>query len=459
MSGTHRLSPERSISLGSTAKIATKLLLVSTLAVIAFCLLAAPVGPVHASGGGSLSTGTITWPGTGPYNCLGADWFAYTDSSGNVHYMSCYQTTVNCPNTQAMPFKYGYLSPLGIAPGINTPANVQGLVVYFNGKGGEDPAGSSGNSQDEQEVLGYYFTQGYEIVQMSWSSDWEATYDPFPNGTYGNIQNAACRPATFLSYVYSNLYAAISNPNTGNPNAGMCAQGASAGSAQVAYSMAYYGAGSYLDNVELISGPVFSDIDQGCEEPNAPNVTVCGPTNYKGGQYGCNLGTDTPWTLSPRYLYPTNNDVGGWTNDSYCGNLYPVTTSPQSDTRWLNQSIVDQSTGGSGQGAIPMFSYTTAMTGWLCASVASGGGPPNNSSPQGQIFYANIGVNNSPPHYNVYSVDNCSSAEFVYGGTVSGVTSDPSGLYAVMQDMAGGTAGGTALLPAQCFHGTHTQGP
>ena len=106
-----------------------------------------------------------------------------------------------------------------------------------------------------------------------------------------------------------------------------------------------------------------------------------------------------------------------------------------------------------------MFSYTTAMTGWLCASVASGGGPPNNSSPQGQIFYANIGVNNSPPHYNVYSVDNCSSAEFVYGGTVSGVTSDPSGLYAVMQDMAGGTAGGTALLPAQCFHGTHTQGP
>jgi hypothetical protein len=42
----------------------------------------------------------------------------------------------------------------------------------------------------------------------------------------------------------------------------MCALGDSAGSAAIAYSLAYYGAGSYLDNVELLSGPVLSDIEQ-----------------------------------------------------------------------------------------------------------------------------------------------------------------------------------------------------
>ncbi len=69
----------------------------------------------------------------------------------------------------------------------------------------------------------------------------------------------------------------------------MCAQGDSAGSAAVVYSMTYYGAASYLYNVELISGPVLSDIKQGCQEP-APNdpVTVCpagqnGLSTWNGG--------------------------------------------------------------------------------------------------------------------------------------------------------------------------------
>src|SRR5208282_4513681 len=49
-----------------------------------------------------------------------------------------------------------------------------------------------------------------------------------------------------------------------------CAQGFSAGSSAVAYALAWYGAGSYLDNAELLSGPVFSDIQQGCEYPQPP---------------------------------------------------------------------------------------------------------------------------------------------------------------------------------------------
>ena len=61
------------------------------------------------------------------------------------------------------------------------------------------------------------------------------------------------------------------------------------------------------------------------------------------------------------------------------------------------------------------------MSGWLCRNVnnqlpnCSGSNYnynlcPNNSSSQGQIFYANITNNNSPPFYNIYSVDGCNAA-------------------------------------------------
>jgi hypothetical protein len=124
--------------------------------------------------------------------------------------------------------------------------------------------------------------------------------------------------------------------------------------------------------------------------------------------------------------------------------------------RWWQQSIVDDGTNS------PTFTYpNTAMSGWLCRSVsnphnincATNFNPnycPNNTSPQGQIFYAQIGSSNSPPHYDVYAVDQCNGPEGVTSGNVPGVTSNPTGLIAIEQDMAGGN-----ILPAQCFHGIH----
>ena len=79
---------------------------------------------------------------------------------------------------------------------------------------------------------------------------------------------------------------------------------------------------------------------------------------------------------------------------------------------------------------------------------------PNNSSPQDQIFYANITSSNSPPVYNVYSVDGCYGPEGAPQGTVAalietinGVRQPLGGQIAIEQDMAGGQ-----YLPAQCFH-------
>jgi hypothetical protein len=112
----------------------------------------------------------------------------------------------------------------------------------------------------EDEMLQYYVQQGYEVVQVAWGGPWEQ------QDTNPNIQNAACRPATFLNYVYTNIFA----PAIKGPAAGFCAQGFSAGSAAIAYSMAYYGEAGQLDNVELISGPVLSDLKQGCVSTLTP---------------------------------------------------------------------------------------------------------------------------------------------------------------------------------------------
>jgi hypothetical protein len=256
--------------------------------------------------------------------------------------------------------------------------------------------------------------------------------------------------------VYKNIYTTAVGGDSNHPanaTAGMCAQGFSAGSAAVAYSLAYYGA--VLDNVELISGPVLSDIEQGCEVPLPPTLTlVCPP-----GQAGCNLGPGgSDWTASPSFVEMDLGFLRSWTNDSSCVNT--SATSPTSNAAWLAQSIVDQSTGGAGQGAVPTFTYSTAMTAWLCrslqnpSSICNGSDYmhcPNNSASQGEIFYSQITSANAPPHYKIYAVDLCNGPEGVPLGYVGSPTGPPAGT-ALEQDMAGG--GG---VTAQCFHGKHTQ--
>jgi len=444
-------------NLQSTTEIATKLLLVSTLAAIAFCLFSTPTY-AQALGLGQLTvTTSVPCP-------PGAGWYRYTNNNTSYS-MTCVLATVSlCSNAQGNVQDWGvtdsYLSPVGVLNGF-TNLYPNG-VIFIHGGG---PGTSPGNF----DFADNYFKAGYEVVEVAWSDDWEKTYDPFGSHT-ANIQAAACRPATLLNYVYNNIYLPIYNPPNGNSRAGMCAHADSAGSAAIAYSMAYYGANSYLDNVELTSGPVLSDIEQGCAEgPGAAQpVTVCGQTNYNGGQYGCQLGNGgSTWALSPLYLQGANTAVGGWTNDATCA--AGLSTTGTSNAKWLAQSIVDQ-----GTGATPTFTYgSTAVSGWLCRSVKNDGHPPydcaghnndnpnfcpNNSSPQGQIFYANIGSSNQPPNYAVYAVDNCGNAEGVPTGNVPGYmpaifNGNVTGINAVTYDMVG--SGPPLNISAQCVHRNH----
>jgi len=417
-------------STGSSIRIS----LICVLAVFAICLAAATVQPAQASSG-SLPLGSVQLQSSNVYPCPGGQWL-YPET-----YCSAAVLT-GCPNVQDLDFAFGYQTPSG------TP---KGVIVYFDGGDGTSPSGEA----TEVDMLGYYVSQGYVAVQVAWGYPWQQALNPWPvsSSPQGNIQNAACRPATFLNYIYNTVYLPIAQ---NKPTAGMCAQGFSAGSAAIGYSLAYYGAGSYLDNVELIFGPVLSDIEQGCQVPHATPVTVS-----PAGQYGCQLGSGTSWTLPPTYVPNGATYLGNWTNDTSC--VGSSTTTSTSNAKWLAQSIVDQNTG-----ATPTFNYpSTGMGAWLCRSLqnqradCSGSNYnyfvcPNNSSTQGEIFYNQITSANSPPHYNVYAADSCSGPEGVPQGIITAIKDQNqqplSGQSAIEQDMAGGLT-----LSAQCTHGRHPQ--
>lgn len=247
----------------------------------------------------------------------------------------------------------------------------------------------------------------YTTVQVEWASAWE---DPSSNGTGGNILAAACRPATFLNY--------INNTATTHPKGAMCAQGASAGSAAIAYSMSWYGQASYLQNVELISGPVLSKIDQGCTYPNASTPTICAAgTSY------CSAATQ-PWSDKIIYVPSYNQAVSNWSglpaaislSDGICATS---AVSSSNYPAWAAMSIVD----GSATGATPTFNFpNTTKHGWLCSTLnqTSCGtiSCPNNSPSEGKLFYDAVSAaEGTNPKLVVTGVTACSGAEGVAEGT------------------------------------------
>ena len=314
---------------------------------------------------------------------------------------TCYQTTVSCPNTRDFGLIFSYANPA--AP---NPAN--GTIVFFSGAGGTTPSTDSG---DEESTAQLYFNDNFAVVQTEWQYDWEDTNGPLPEPIYPyNIMTAACRPATVLNY--------INTSSQFHPSStAMCTQGASGGSGAIAYSLVWYGAGSYLNNVELLSGPVFSDIDMGCKVPNVANVNICATS-----QYGCSPGTRTevassPWSVEAQYIDNYLSAVQGWTGNlsPACNNTSGFNTSTN-DTIWKAMSIVNGTSGGS-------FSYPSNLKGmaaWACYSYMSGTcgyACPNNSASEGEQFYNQFGLTNAPSSYSVTGIQSCNGAEKVDVGT------------------------------------------
>jgi hypothetical protein len=133
-----------------------------------------------------------------------------------------------------------------------------GTVVHFSGGGGE------GYEQTGQAA---YRAAGLQQVFVSWGSDWEQT-------TASGIKAAACRPATVLKWVFEEP-----TLHAGRRTLGFCGQGFSGGSGQLAYALATYSMGDYLDYVNELSGPPFARIDLGCDGSQPATATVCGATD------------------------------------------------------------------------------------------------------------------------------------------------------------------------------------
>jgi len=220
------------------------------------------------------------------------------------------------------------------------------------------------------------------------------------------VKTAACRPATLLNFFHQNFY---------DGNGGMCAQGASAGSAAVAYSLTWYGASDYLDKVELLSGPVLSDISVGCSVPKVGALTVCST-----GQFGCE---GAPWADKPQYVQGAQIAVGEWT-----GHTCQATTQTSAATNasWKAMSIVD------GTLQANFFYAQTALAGWLCSNGV------NNSAAEGQIFYQQFSSRAQTAEYSVTRVDGCGGSEGLEVGTTA---AGKNGFVAISSDMTDPVAG------------------
>jgi hypothetical protein len=295
-------------------------------------------------------------------------------------------TCANQTTTPNLEFVYSYV----------IPPSLRGTIVLFSGDGGV-----LGDVKQSQLYAADYYNLGYEIVEVAWSTDWEQTSDNL------GILTAGCRPAGFLNYV---LNTPILNARSVKSTNGLCAQGASAGAGALGYVFVWYADHSGnllstdLDNVELLSGPVFGNIALGCQVPPPQN-----PANICLSQYGCSNGT-TAWTDAYQYVIPATNEVPYWTNNPSCAGSSNTTSN--SFSKWLAMSIVTGS-GGS-------FSYPNmGMAGWLCAGYLScnaNEGCPNNSAAEGNVFFSQITSGSQAAGYKLTGILGCDGAEKLANG-------------------------------------------
>jgi hypothetical protein len=308
----------------------------------------------------------------------------------------CFTATVSCPGT----------ADIKVSVHITNPTDAPKGTIFLHGGGGG--TGVFDVSHNGVNASTLFLNAGFRLIQVAWDTPWEDT-TILPK----SIKTAACRPATILNYVYNNIH--------GGPSVsgGMCAEGNSGGAAALAYVMTEYDGSSYLDKVILTSGPVFSDLQQGCELPGAPPVTIC-----SAGQFGC---VGDPWTVKVQL---PNNPVGTWTGDANCdggSSTAGAATTDAENAAWKAMSIVDGRSDAS-------FTYpNTALSGYLC----------NNSlgSAQGQggLYFQQFTSSSQAASYSLYAVQGCLLAEDYINGTLAaGPNAGESAFTAAVDDMIDG---------------------
>jgi hypothetical protein len=205
--------------------------------------------------------------------------------------------------------------------------------------------GSTWTVPGMQNYAKSFHEAGYTIVT--------ATLPSWQNAGVGfapNILAAACRPATLIHFIANGSQIALG--------------AASAGSAAAAYALAWYGEASDIAVLEIGSGPVMSDLSQGCETPKAAEITVI-PTN------------GASFTSTAYYNAGIPPQMTTFTGQT-C--LSKQNSTQQQIQNWLDMSILAPGW----QAVYP----TTQISAWLCATSQE----PNNSAGQGFLYLSQVGA-------------------------------------------------------------------
>jgi hypothetical protein len=164
---------------------------------------------------------------------------------------------------------------------------------------------------------------------------------PWQSGP-GNLLTAACRPATLFNYVANGSQFALI--------------AASGGAGAAAYALNWYGASSFVSGLWITSGPVYSDLGQGCETPKAAWVTVT-PNDGES------------WSSALNFEQGTQSLIGTFTGQT-CEPKSATTSTEY--TNWESQSILAPGA------AFPSL--------YIYAQLCSNAPMPNNSSGQASLW-------------------------------------------------------------------------
>jgi hypothetical protein len=156
---------------------------------------------------------------------------------------NCVSFTVTCQDIVSITGK------LAIGPAASA---TRGIAVFFTGGAGTE------YYSDYQDVAGWMQglrDSGVGIVQVKWDRNWWGHSSNLKAG----LVNQSCRPATIIKYIHQTYYAPL-----GMGRKAFILTGNSAGSSQIAYSLAYYGLENIIDVAVLSAGPPHSALHKSC---------------------------------------------------------------------------------------------------------------------------------------------------------------------------------------------------